>query len=33
MAEIKSTIDLVMERTKHLRLSGEEKNAQKTAEY
>ena len=32
MAEIKSTLDLVMERTKHLSLSEEEKDAQKTEE-
>ena len=32
MAEIKSTLDLVMERTKHLSLSDEEKREQKEAE-
>ncbi len=32
MAEIKSTLDLVMERTKHLSLSDEEKREQKQAE-
>jgi hypothetical protein len=32
MAEIKSTLDLVMERTKHLSFSEEEKEAQQTKE-
>lgn len=32
MDEIKSTLDLVMERTKHLSLSGEEKRSQKSDE-
>jgi hypothetical protein len=32
MADIKSTLDLVMEKTKHLSLSGEEKQKQKTIE-
>ena len=32
MGEIKSTLDIVMEKTKHLRLSNEERNNQKTAE-
>ena len=32
MGEIKSTLDLVMEKTKHLSLSDEEKQNQKTAE-
>lgn len=32
MAEIKSTLDLVMERTKHLSLSSEEKENQKSVE-
>jgi hypothetical protein len=32
MAEIKSTLDLVMERTKHLSLSDEERQAQRTKE-
>jgi hypothetical protein len=33
MAEIKSTLDLVMERTKHLALSSDEKQNQQRAEY
>lgn len=32
MAEIKSTLDLVMERTRHLTLSDDEKRAQRTEE-
>jgi hypothetical protein len=32
MGDIKSTLDLVMERTKHLSLSGEERQAQKSDE-
>jgi len=32
MADIKSTLDLVMERTKHLSLSAEEKDQQKSVE-
>jgi hypothetical protein len=32
MGEIKSTIDLVMEKTRHLTLSREEKDAQKKVE-
>ena len=32
MGEIKSTLDLVMEKTKHLSLSDEEKQSQKKAE-
>ena len=32
MAEIKSTLDIVMEKTKHLSLSNEERDSQKTAE-
>ena len=32
MAEIKSTLDIVMEKTKHLSLSGEERQKQKKAE-
>ena len=32
MGEIKSTLDIVMEKTKHLRFSNEERNNQKTAE-
>ena len=33
MAEIKSTLDLVMERTKHLTLSSEEKTGQRKKEF
>ena len=33
MGEIKSTLDLVMERTRHLSLSDEEKQRQKTAAF
>jgi len=33
MAEIKSTLDLVMERTRHLTLSREEKAARETEDY
>ena len=33
MAEIKSTLDLVMERTKHLSLSKAEKNEQQQIEF
>lgn len=33
MGEIKSTLDLVMERTRHLSLSAEEKASQQQAEY
>jgi len=33
MAEIKSTLDLVMEKTKHLSLSKEEKDEQRLAEF
>ena len=32
MSEIKSTLDLVMEKTKHLSMSPEEKERQKRAE-
>ena len=32
MGEIKSTLDLVMEKTRHLTLSQEEKDAQKKVE-
>lgn len=33
MGEIKSTLDLVMERTRHLTLSDEEKKKQRTADF
>ncbi len=33
MGEIKSTLDLVMERTRHLSLTDEEKKCQRTANY
>jgi len=33
MAEIKSTLDLVMEKTRHLTLSDEEKQEQKEKEF
>ena len=33
MSEIKSTLDLVMEKTKHLSMSGEEKKQQKRADF
>ena len=33
MGEIKSTLDIVLEKTKHLKLSQDEKRAQKSKEF